>query len=354
MSDQDILTGMQLSKHFPPKGVGERAWITLTERAAHGKSHRARWRALGEPSRAVDGVDVNIRPGEILGLVGESGSGKTTLARVLACLSPPTEGRVRFEGELVSALSPADMRARRSRLRMMFQSPAASLNPYLTVRHALYEAIGRQLQLPASERETRARDLLAMAQLDAAALDRYPSELSGGQQRRVGIARALVGNPSLVIADEPVAALDASIQAQIVRLIQKLNQENHISFLVISHNLAIVRYLATRMLVMFQGRVVEEGDATTLANAALHPYTVELMRAANYNLPAAGVPPEAFRVVPAHQVGCAYQHRCALYPTLGTRIQELCRHTRPALTAVVTARDGCQNVSCHAVSERAG
>jgi oligopeptide transport system ATP-binding protein len=346
VDDRELLAATDIRKHFAPKSVGERLWSMATARA-RGDAGRPTWRSLGEPVKAVDGVHIRVGRGEIVGLVGESGSGKTTLARVLACLTPASGGSVVFEGETISSLSREEMRSRRLRLRMMSQSPAASLNPYMTVQATLCEAVGRQLSLPRSERVSKARELLAMVKLGPDALGRYPSELSGGQQRRVAIARALVGDPSLVIMDEPVAALDASIQAQIARLIQDLNETRTTAFLVISHNLAMVRYLATRLVVMYRGCVVEEGRSDELAKRAVHPYTADLMHAADYDLGALALLESGSRQPEPSMVGCPYRHSCAAYPDLDVDTRKRCEVAEPALMARPHAHGADHRAACH-------
>ena len=341
----ELLCATQIRKEFAPKSVAERLWIIGTGRTRR-SALEATWSNLSQPLRAVDRVDLSVDQAEIVGLVGESGSGKTTLARTLACLTPASGGSIVFEGEEISSLSRREMRPKRTRLRMMSQSPSASLNPHLTVKDALIEAVGSQLHLPRPERLSKARELLEMVQLGPEVLGSLPSELSGGQQRRVAIARALVGNPSLIIMDEPVAALDTSIQAQIVRLIQELNARERAAFLVISHNLAMVRYIATRLVVMYQGRVVEEGGSADLASRASHPYTVDLMRSATYELGCLTARQQVVHTVSS--VGCAYRETCMTYCDLDSATRTRCESLEPSLFALDVSEGAGHRVACHA------
>jgi len=296
-----LIRAENLKKYFAPRqGRLKRTqatfsqWKEAKKRKETKKPFKTLWELNSEPVRAVDGVSLSIAQGEIVGLVGESGSGKTTLGRLLARLTPPTAGRIMFNGEDITTLSRAEMRKYRiSGIRMMFQRPEAVLNPLLTVRQILTEAIDTHPDdtHPDStvppDREAKLRQLREMVNLPENVLQQYPADLSSGLQRRVSIARTLVGTPKLIIADEPVADLDVSIQAQIINLMKEINekQEQRVAYLLISHNLKVVQYLSSRILVMYHGRIVEEGkvDEISLQNAR-HPYTIDLLKSADYNL----------------------------------------------------------------------
>ena len=228
---------------------------------------------------AVEDVDLDIRRGEILGLVGESGSGKTTLGRSIIRLVEPTAGQVIFDGEDVTAAGPDAMRALRRRMQIIFQDPYASLNPRMTVGEAINEAyVIHGLHAPA-ERKTKIGELLSRVGLSPSHASRFPHEFSGGQRQRIGIARALAVEPEFVVADEPVSALDVSIQAQVINLLSDLKQEFGLTMLFISHDLGVVEYLADRIVVMYLGRLVEIGPAAEVYSRPRHPYTEALLSA---------------------------------------------------------------------------
>ncbi|MGF1549732.1 MAG: ABC transporter ATP-binding protein [Sphingomonadaceae bacterium] len=230
--------------------------------------------------KAVDGVSLTIREGEILGIVGESGCGKTTLSRTIMQLIRPTSGRIVLEGKELSGLSDSDVRAERINFQMIFQDPYASLNPRLTVFTTLGEAI-RTRHPDASGEALRARviELMRTVGLNPAQMNRYPHEFSGGQRQRVAVARALAPEPKLVIADEPVSALDVSIQSQILNLLKRLSREMGLTMIFVSHDLSVVRYIADRIAVMYRGRIIELGTAETIVDDPRHVYTKALMSA---------------------------------------------------------------------------
>ncbi len=232
-----------------------------------------------EPVRAVDGVGLRIAPGETLGLVGESGSGKSTTSRVLAGLQRPTGGRLRYDGQ--DATRPdRELRRRLSReVQLVFQDPYASLNPRRTVAQTLDTPLRLHTPLDAAQRRERAAELLDQVGLPAAHLDRYPHEFSGGQRQRIGIARALAPEPRLIIADEPVSALDVSVQAQVLNLLMELRERLGVAFLFVSHDLAVVRHFCDRVAVMHRGRLVELTDREQLFEAPHTEYTRELLAA---------------------------------------------------------------------------
>jgi oligopeptide transport system ATP-binding protein len=231
-----------------------------------------------ETVRAVDGVSLEIHQGEILGLVGESGCGKSTLSRTLMQLIPPSSGSITLAGENLSALSQKEVRKRRLDFQMVFQDPYASLNPRMTVFSTLAEAVKqRHPKLRAAELENKVTSLMATVGLDAAHMKRYPHEFSGGQRQRIAIARALAPEPKLVIADEPVSALDVSIQSQILNLLKDLQQNLGLTMLFISHDLGVVHYIADRIAVMHRGKIVEIGEANQVFYSPEDDYTKRLL-----------------------------------------------------------------------------
>jgi len=239
---------------------------------------RAVWRAP-RVTHAVRDVSFTIEAGETFGLVGESGSGKTTTGRCILRLIEPTTGQVRFNGEDVLALDRKTLRARRRQMQMVFQDPYASLNPRHRVSTILTEPLDiHQVGTP-TWRRARAAELLELVGLDRDAITRYPHEFSGGQRQRIGIARALALEPSFIVADEPVSALDVSVQAQIVNLLAHLQQQLSLTYLFISHDLRLVRHFCTRVAVMYRGRIVELAPVATLFDTPRHPYTRALLSA---------------------------------------------------------------------------
>ncbi len=269
----------------------------------------------GRPVRAVDSVSFTIAPGETLGLVGESGSGKSTTARLVLRLVPATSGEVYFAGEDLLRLDRRRLREARRHMQIVFQDPAASLNPRLTVGATLAEALalrGRAATGRHGREEVGA--LLTRVGLEPAHAGRYPHEFSGGQRQRIAIARALAVEPALIVADEPVSALDVSVGAQIVNLLVDLRRELGIAYLFIAHDLRIVEYVSDRVAVMYAGIIVETGPSRALFDDPLHPYTRALLAAApdpdparrDRPLPLGGEPPDPARRPP----GCAFHPRC--------------------------------------------
>ena len=229
--------------------------------------------------RAVDGVSLSIEEGRSFGLVGESGCGKSTLARLIMALEPTTSGTISFRGEDVNALPPEELRKRRRDFQMVFQDPFGSLDPRQRVERIVAEPLDALDTVAREERRARVVDVLDAVGLKASDLEKYPHEFSGGQRQRIAIARALITKPALIVADEPVSALDVSVQAQVLNLMHDLQSEFGVTYLFISHDLAVVEYVCAEVAVMNAGKIVERGDANEIFSRPQHPYTQTLLNA---------------------------------------------------------------------------
>lgn len=297
--------------------------------------------------RAVNGVSFALNAGETLGIVGESGCGKSTLARLVLHLVPPTEGTVLFDGDDLASLPAMALRRRRREMQLVFQDPFASLDPRLKVGMILAEPLVIHGVGTRQSRRRTVLDLLDRVGLPADAADRYPHEFSGGQRQRVGIARAIALQPKLIIADEPVSALDVSIRAQILNLMMELKAELGLSYVFISHDLSVVEHVSDRVAVMYLGRIVEIAEAEALYSAPMHPYTQALISAIPEPDPTAqgtrislpGEPPSPEAPPP----GCAFHPRCM-------HARDKCRVEAPELRSVV-GRGESHAVSCHFAEE---
>ncbi|MFF4844083.1 ABC transporter ATP-binding protein [Streptomyces collinus] len=322
--DRDVLLRVEgLTKHFPiKKGILQRQVGAV---------------------KAVDGIDFEVRRGETLGVVGESGCGKSTMGRVITRLQDPTGGRITFDGQDITRLKTGQMRPLRRDIQMIFQDPYGSLNP----RHTIGSIVSAPFRLQGVEPEggvkKEVQRLLELVGLSPEHYNRYPHEFSGGQRQRIGIARALALKPKLVVADEPVSALDVSIQAQVVNLMDDLQQELGLTYVIIAHDLSVVRHVSDRIAVMYLGKIVEIADRTSLYEAPMHPYTKALMSAVPVPDPKRrGQKSERILLrgdVPspiAPPSGCRFHTRC-------WKATEICKTTEPQLVELRTG----QQVACH-------
>ena len=301
--------------------------------------------------RAVDDVSLTLARGETLGLVGESGSGKSTVGRAIVRVNEPQAGAIRLDGDDALGRPERDLRAYRRRVQMVFQDPYASLDPRQTVRQAIGEPLRVHGLARGAALDARVGELLDVVGLDRSFAARYPHEFSGGQRQRIGIARALAVEPDVIVADEPISALDVSIQAQVINLLADLQERLGIAYLFIAHDLAVVRHLADRVAVMYLGRVVELASAEQLYANPLHPYTRALLSAVPVpdarqerarrrtilrgDVPSPANPPR----------GCAFHTRCPLREQLGNPAR--CAEERPGLDAAPGRAPAAHRVACH-------
>jgi oligopeptide transport system ATP-binding protein len=300
------------------------------------------WLRRPRDLKALDGVSFTLAPGEALGIVGESGCGKSTLARAILKLVPPTAGEVVWLGRRIEGLGVSEMRPLRADMQIVFQDPLASLNPRMTIGQIVAEPLRvHRPALSAAQRKAEVASMLERVGLSATEINRYPHEFSGGQCQRIGIARAMILKPKLLVCDEPVSALDVSIQAQIINLLQDLKREAGTSILFVSHNLAVVRKLCERVLVLYLGKAMELAPADQLFRAPLHPYTRGLLAAVP--IPDPDVPPGRLDVALKGELpsplsppsGCVFRTRCS-------HADAKCAATVPALESP----DGIRQVAC--------
>jgi oligopeptide transport system ATP-binding protein len=321
MTARPLLSISHVRVHFPVQSGlfrGPRAWV-----------------------KAVDDVSFDLAPGETLGLVGESGCGKTTLGRAIMRLIEPTAGNIRFDGTDITGLKGSALRALRRGFQMIFQDPFGSLDPRMTVGEILGEALEiHDLAREPAVRQRRIGDLLEAVGLSASHIQRYPHEFSGGQRQRIGIARALAVEPRLIVCDEPVSALDVSVQAQIVNLLQDLQRERGLAYLFVAHDLAVIEHISRRVMVMYLGQVMELAEAKSLVQSPKHPYTQALISA----VPSLSEPSRRQRTVLGGDVpspinppaGCPFHPRCPV-------AEDRCRVEKPVLRPL----NSTHWVACH-------
>lgn len=302
----------------------------------------ARLRRRSKVVHAVSNITFSVLTGETFGIVGESGCGKTTVSRLIVALDTPTSGEVLLQGESLTAMSAAERRRHRRDLQMVFQDPYASLDPRMRVGAIIEEPLDVQDEGTRKERQARVRELLSEVGLPGESADRYPHEFSGGQRQRIGLARALALNPKLIVADEPVSALDVSIRGQILNLLVRLQQRYRLTYVVISHDLSVIRYVASRIGVMYLGKLVEVGSTQAIYEHAAHPYTQGLLDSVPFPNPR--LARDRKRATPKGELpsptappsGCRYRTRCPL-------AQAVCASEEPPLRRTTSG----QLVACH-------
>ena len=305
---------------------------------------RGIWQRRVGTVRAVDDVTFRVVRGETLGLVGESGCGKTTIARTVVRLTTPTEGHILFDGRNLDSLNTKDLRKMRPKMQMIFQDPYSSLNPRMNVGRLIGEPLLEHSTLNKVDRRARVAELMSIVGLDPTFADRYPHEFSGGQQQRIGIARALILNPELVICDEPISALDVSIQAQIMNLFKDVQDRFGLTYLFISHDLGMIRHMCNRVAVMYLGRIAEMGLAEDIYRRPQHPYTKALL--SSVPRPNRKVRRERERIVLSGEIpspteppsGCSFNTRCPF-------VEPQCKEHRPELREVAPNHQA----ACHLV-----
>ncbi|MFI9604358.1 ABC transporter ATP-binding protein [Streptomyces sp. NPDC052043] len=309
--------------------------LEVTDLTKHFPIRSGAFRSAGGVVKAVDGVTFSVEAGQTLGLVGESGCGKSTTGRLLMRLLEPSSGSIRLDGREISELRRSDFQEYRRRVQMVFQNPSSSLNPRQSVGSAIAAPLLAQRITPPGGVKARVRDLMDRVGLRPDHYNRFPHEFSGGQKQRVGIARALALDPELIICDEPVSALDVSVQAQVINLLEDIQRDTGVAYLFIAHDLSVVKHFADRIAVMYLGRIMEQGDTEEVFGTPRHPYTRALLSAVPQPDPAAD---RSGRIrlsgdlpSPADPpLGCVFQSRCPVHPRLDPRRRELCTGSAPS------------------------